>query len=153
MNPAPSYALLAVSLGGIFAAGGAVGYYAGKSSAVPVSGLQTVIGTAGGSASPEQWAGQAFDSLAGELKLTDVQRGRIKPYLAATADRVFFERDRALLQMHLRLLEVHDALAKEHALTEAQQKRLAQSRAKLKTSILGRFSGILRTETGALPDL
>ena len=152
MNPASSYALLAVSLGGIFAAGGAVGYVVGKGAPPSPPLVEGVIGTAPG-ASPEQWAGQAFESLAGDLKLTEAQRGKVRPYLAATAERVFVERDRALLQMHLRLLEVHDALTKETVLTETQKKRLAQSRAKLKATILARFAGILQTETGLLPDL
>ena len=152
MNPLPSYTLLALSLGGIFAAGGAVGYFVGKGATSPAPPLEQVIGTAPG-ASPEQWAGQAFDSLAVDLKLTEAQRGIVRPYLEATAESVFKERDRALLQMHLRLLDVHKALAKETMLTEAQKKRLAQSRAKLKASILGRFAGILKTEGGLLPDL
>lgn len=152
MNPLPSYALLAVSLGGIFAAGGAVGYYIGKGTVAPAATVDAVIGTAPG-ASPEQWAGLAFDNLAAELQLTDAQRGKVRPYLTATAERVFLERDRALLQMHLRLLEVHDTLAKEPTLAEVQKKRLAVSRAKLKVSILGRFAGLLKTETGSLPDL
>ncbi len=152
MNALPSYTLLAMSLGGIFVAGGAVGYFVGKGITPPAPALEQVIGTAPGT-SPEQWAGQAFDSLAGDLKLTEAQRGEVRPYLDATAERVFVERDRALLQMHLRLLEVHDALTREAMLNDAQKKRLAQSRAKLKASILGRFAGILKTESGLLPDL
>ena len=152
VNLLPSYALLAVSLGSIFAAGGAVGYFIGKDTTAPTSPAEALSSIAPG-ASPEQWAGQAFDNLASELALTDAQRGKVRPYLTATAERVFLERDRALLQMHLRLLEVHDTLATESALTEPQKKRLAASRAKLKASILGRFAGILKTETGSLPDL
>ena len=152
MNPLPSYTLLVVSLSGIFAAGGAVGYFVGKGSTTTTQALEQVIGTAPG-ASPKQWAGQAFDSLAGDLNLTEIQRGKVRPYLEATAERVFMERDRALLQMHLRLLEVHDILTRETMLDDAQKKRLAQSRAKLKASILGRFAGILKTEGGLLPDL
>ena len=152
MNLLPSYALLAVSLGGIFAAGGAVGYFLGKGTPAPDPLGDSMISSASGT-SPEQWAGLAFDNLAGELKLTEVQRGRVRPYLATTADRIFMERDRALLQMHLRLLEVHDTLAKEASLTEPQIKRLAVSRGKLKASILGRFAGLLKNETGSLPDL
>ncbi len=153
MNLPASYALLSLSLASIFAAGGAVGYWLGKGTPAAPAGIEAVIGTAAGATSPEQWAGQAFDGLAGELKLTENQRSRIRPYLAATAGHVFLERDRALLQMHLRLLEVHDALGKESALTPVQQKRLAQSRGRLKASILSRFSGLLKTETGSLPDL
>ena len=152
MNPFPSYALLAVSLGGIFAAGGTVGYFVGKEAPAVTPAGDAVIGTAPG-ASPELWAGQAFENLAGDLQLTESQRGKVRPYIEATAERVFGERERALFQMHLRLLEVHDALARETVLTEAQRKRLAQSRAKLKASIVGRFAGILEKERGLLPDL
>ena len=152
MNPLPSYTLLVVSLGGIFAAGGAVGYFVGKGTPPAAAALEQVIGTAPG-ASPEQWADQAFGNLAGDLNLTEAQRGKVRPYLDATAERVFVERDRALLQMHLRLLEVHDALSREAMLSEVQKKRLSQSRAKLKASILGRFASMLTTEPGLLPDL
>lgn len=153
MNAAPSYALLVLSLGGIFAAGGTAGYFWGKSrSAVPDAGIAQIIGTAPG-ASAGEWADDAFQRLARELDLSPEQHGRVRPYLTAAADRVFVERDRALLQMHLRLLEVHDALAREPALNDTQKKRLAHSRAKLKDSILARFAAILRSETGSLPDL
>lgn len=152
MIPFSSYGPLALSLSGIFAAGGAVGYYLGKGAVAPAGAVEAVIGTAPG-ASPEQWAEQAFTSLAGELQLTEDQRLKVKPHLTAAAERVFMERDRALLQMHLRLLEVHDSLARETTLDAAQQKHLVRSRAKLKASILSRFATILRSETGSVPDL
>lgn len=152
MSAASSYGLLVLSLGSIFAAGGAVGYYAGKGAVLPMAGGETVIGTAPGS-SPQQWAEQAFMSLDAELQLNEAQRLKVRPYLTAAAERVFTERDRALLQMHLRLLEVHDSLVREGALDALQQKRLAASRAKLKASILSRFAGILQNETGSVPDL
>jgi hypothetical protein len=91
--------------------------------------------------------------LVADLELTPEQQGRVKPFLNTAADRVFMERDRALLQMHLRLLEVHKTLAKDAALREPQKKRLAASRAKLKDSILSRFGSLLKTESGSLPDL
>ena len=152
MTPLPTYGLLAVSLGGIFAAGGAVGYYLGKGTPPPAAATIASIENSPG-ASPEQWAGLAFDRLAAELKLSDSQRLKVRPYLASTAERVFLERDRALLQMHLRLLEVHNLLLREPLLDDVQKKQLSASRAKLKAFILSGFSAILRNDEGAVPDL
>lgn len=153
MNSTRSYALLALSLGGIFAAGGAVGYWLGKGQGTSTApGITDNIGTVAG-ASPQDWADQAMTRLVSDLELTPEQQSRVRPFLTSAADRVFVERDRALLQMHLRLLEVHDSLARDAALREPQKKRLATSRAKLKDSILARFASLLKTETGSLPDL
>ncbi len=152
MSPLASYSLLAVSLGSLFAAGGAVGYWVGHREVAAPAALEEAIGAASG-ASPQRWAEQALDRLAGDLELTAAQRLAAQPHLELAADRVFRERDRALLQMHLRLLEVHDTLARDLALTPAQAKRLAQSRAKLKASILARFAPILEAEHGSLPEL
>ena len=66
MSPPISYGLLVISLGGIFAAGGSIGYFMGKDSqpaADPAAGL--ISSNAG--ASPETWADQAFENLAGDL--------------------------------------------------------------------------------------
>ena len=147
---ASSYALLAVSLGGIFAAGGSLGYVLGKRASPAPDRVEAMIGAANGT-SPQQWADQAYQNLAGDLKLTDDQRLKIRPFLLTAAGQVFLERDRALLQMHLRLLEVHDTLAREASLDEEQKKRLLQSRVKLKASILARFADILGTIPGSLP--
>lgn len=152
MNLLPTYGLLALSLGGIFAAGGAVGYYFGKGAPQPTPALVATNGNSPG-ASPEQWAGLAFDRLAAELKLSDSQRLKVRPYLASTAERVFHERDRALLQMHLRLLEVHDLILQEVLLDDVQKQRLSVSRAKLKAFILSGFAAILRSDEGSMPDL
>jgi hypothetical protein len=154
VSPPISYGLLVISLGGIFAAGGSIGYFMGKDSrpaaaADPAAGW---IGSASG-ASPETWADQAFESLAGDLKLSADQRQKVRPYLNSASGRVFVERDRALLQMHLRLLEVHNSLAKETSLDPAQKKRLMGSRAKLKAFILSRFAVLLKNESVSLPDL
>lgn len=152
MSPPLSYGLLVISLSGIFAAGGTVGYFMGKDSrpaADPVTGL---IGTAPG-VSAETWADQAFESLAGDLKLTAEQRQKVRPYLASAAGSIFVERDRALLQMHLRLLEVHDSLTREMSLDTAQKRRLTASRAKLKAFILSRFALLLKAHPVSLPDL
>ncbi len=152
MSPRSAVSLLALSLGGIFAAGGAVGYWVGRGEIAAPIGLEDAIGSAPG-ASPQRWAEQALERLAGDLQLTGEQRLAVQPHLEVAADRIFRERDRALLQMHLRLLEVHDTLARELGLEPGQAKRLAQSRAKLKASILARFASLLQAEHGSLPEL
>ena len=153
-----SYPLLALVLGGLFAAGGTAGYYIGKNqtSGPTASGAgfeSPAAISAQNRGSAAEWADAACGRLAGDLGLSPDQTGKIRPLLAHTSELVFLEHDRALLQMHLRILEAHDALAKDASLTAPQKKRLAQSRAKLKDSILSRFAAILRSDTGALPDL
>lgn len=154
-----SYPLLATVLGGLLAAGGSAGYYIGKNhsgsanpnvtaAASSPDAILTPNRTAAG-----EWADQARERLTADLGLSSGQNEKIRPLLDHAADEVFRERDRSLLQMHLRLLEVHDTLAKEGDLSEPQKNRLAQSRAKLKDSILSRFAAILRSDTGTLPDL
>jgi hypothetical protein len=148
--------VLALSLAAIFSAGGLTGYVVGKKSAVSAAGAdhgQAVSPSPEGT--PEQWAQNAFKGLAADLQLTEPQRAMLKPYLNTMSEQVFRERDRALLQIHLRLLEAHDFLAasKDPPLTAEQLKRLDRSRAKLKAFILNRFADILRTNPGALPDL
>jgi len=152
VSPLPSYTLLALSLGGIFAAGGTVGYLAGKRPGPAQDPAISTISTTN-STSPEQWADQAFENLAGDLKLTAPQRLKMRPFLLEAAGKVFMERDRALFQMHLRLLEAHDTLASESNLDPSQQKRLKQSRDKLKASISARFADILRDNPSAVPEL
>lgn len=154
MSLPASPALLAIPLAAIFLAGGTAGYFVGKRSAVPASAPDTTISTAP-ETSPEQWARSAFHSLAEDLQLSEAQRTRLKPYLSSMSEQVFQDRDRALLQIYLRLLEAHDFLAgsQDPPLDEDQRKKLARSRAKLKAFILGRFADILRTNPGALPDL
>lgn len=150
-----SYPLLALVLGGLFAAGGTMGYYIGKNqTAGPLPGLsESDAGPGANRASAAEWAEAACTRLTGDLGLTEVQTGKIRPLLSHTSELVFLERDRALLQMHLRLLEVHDLLAKDGTLSAPQKNRLARSRAKLKDSILSRFAAILRSNTGAIPEL
>lgn len=153
---ASSPALLAGSLAAIFLAGGTAGFFAGRKSLSPALALTVdPVVSAAPEASPEEWAQSAFNGLARDLQLSEVQRSRLKPYLNTVSEQVFHERDRALLQIHLRLLEAHDFLAasKDPPLNEEQVKRLARSRAKLKAFILGRFADILRTNPGAMPNL
>lgn len=151
----PSPAVLALSLAAIFSAGGVAGYFVGKKSASPVSLTDAAPPMPSPEGTPEQWAQNAFKGLAADLQLSEAQRAMLKPYLNTMSEQVFRERDRALLQIHLRLLEAHDFLAesKDPPLSEEQVKKLARSRAKLKAFILNRFADILRTNPGALPDL
>ena len=60
------------------------------------------------------------------------------------ASAIFADQERALFQMHLRLLELHDTLAKEGAMSTQQLKRLGLSRAKLKELIIRKFPRMVR---------
>ena len=92
----------------------------------------------------DAWVVSASRSLVEDLKLDENQRGKLRAQLEPVAEAIFSDRERALFQMHLRLLEFHDQLAKNTAMTDVQLKRLASSRAKLKNLIITNYPNMVR---------
>jgi hypothetical protein len=90
-------------------------------------------------ATPASWISSASGNLARDLQLNDAQKTRVSQHLQPVAAAIFEDRERTLFQMHLRLLELHDTLAKDPSLTPAQIKRLASSRAELRERIIRTF--------------
>ncbi|MBP7949761.1 MAG: hypothetical protein KA004_08910 [Verrucomicrobiales bacterium] len=129
--------LLGGTLSGLFAAGVGAGYFVAKHPATPTDPQPA----APPKIVAKDWWSKSLETLSGNLHLSDAQRQRVVPLLQATADRIFLNRDRALFQMHLQLLDFHDVLQREpNLLDEDQQQQLARLREALRRRITGQFS-------------
>jgi hypothetical protein len=132
------YGILVLSLLGLFASGLWIGR---MTSPRPEQAAQTAVDTPSG---PDAWVAAASRGLANDLQLDDAQQQQVRQKLNPVAAAIFSDQERALFQMHLRLLELHDTLAKEGSLNAQQIKRLATSRAKLKNLIIRKFPRLVR---------
>ena len=90
------------------------------------------------------WSADALGALSAHLDLTPEQIETLTPILAGTSEKVTRERERALFQIHLNILKVHDDV-RPH-LTPQQQKELDSSREKMLDSIRERFSSLIGDE-------
>lgn len=114
------------------------------------SGSGYVFGSLGGKASsdralaprtPSEWSGEALNALAANLSLTPDQVETLSPILEKAGQSVTKERERALFQIHLNILKVHDDI--RPTLEPEQQKELDLSRKKMVTLIESRFSSLI----------
>jgi hypothetical protein len=137
---------LAACLGTLFASGLAIGYRFGqhtsRSSTAPL---------ADPTISPADWTSRACEALQNDLDLSPAQGERVRSHIATASQGIFVDRERALLQIHLRILEVHDLLASDASLDDHQKVRLKASRAKLRRLITSRFADLLREAPDSLP--
>jgi len=92
----------------------------------------------------ETWLDTASRGLVRELKLSADQERQVREQLLPVSAELHADQERALFQMHLRLLLFHDSLAASGTLSGEQAKRLGLSRAKLKSLIIGRFPDKVR---------
>jgi len=139
-------ATLAACLATLFASGLAIGYRLGEQRAAtaPVSSMEETV-------SPDDWTSRACDALQRDLALSPEQSDRIRSHLTEASRGIFLDRERALLQIHLRILEVHDILARDTSLNDQQKLRLKASRAKLRSLITSKFADLLRDSPDSLP--
>jgi len=86
----------------------------------------------------------ASQGLVRELGLSPDQQRQVRDQLVPVSAALYADQERALFQMHLRLLLFHDSLAASGVLDPKQAKRLAASRAKLRSLIVGRFPDMVR---------
>lgn len=133
MHVLAKYGRLALALAAIFLSGQAIGWLL----AVRSSEAHQEVPS-----DPERWQEYMLARLREELKLTPEQEEPVRQRLAETAQRMQRDRDRALFQIHLQLLKLHDELGP--TLTPDQQKTLAESRRKLTQSIRQKFPKLLR---------
>lgn len=96
------------------------------------------------------WVDTAVRKLAEELKLDEAQQATARENLTPVAASIFADQERALFQMHLRLLELHDTLAKAGNLAPDQVQRLGRSRLKLKELIIEKFPRMVRENPSPL---
>jgi hypothetical protein len=128
-----SYGILVLSLLALFASG----IFIGRMTA-PVS-RQIAAPANAVPSDADAWVAAASGKLANDLNLDDAQRLMVRQQLDPVAQSIFADRERALFQIHLRLLELHDTLAKQGSLSDPQLKRLAASRTKLRELIIRTF--------------
>lgn len=133
MNFLAKYGRLALALAAIFLSGQAIGWMLAVRSSEAHQGVPT---------DPERWREQMLARLRKELQLTPEQEEPVRQYLANTAQRMQRDRDRAMFQIHLQLLKLHDELGP--TLTPDQQKTLAESRRQLAQSLQLKFPELLR---------
>lgn len=88
---------------------------------------------------PDVWAARAAERLSADLKLAPAVRDQLHATLVPVANEMFSDRERALFQMHLRLLSAHDQIASKVDLDDSQRQRLSQSRNRLKSLIIRNF--------------
>jgi hypothetical protein len=133
-----SYGILVLSLSALFASG----VFVGRLTA-PVS-KQALRPVAAIPADADSWVQAASRGLVKDLKLDAAQQEKARQQLEPVALAIFADQERALFQMHLRLLGFHDSLAKEGTLSDSQLARLRVSRTKLKELIVRKFPRMVR---------
>jgi hypothetical protein len=147
LSPAVQRSLpLVLSLTTLFAAGLALGYRLGSSrQPAPATTRQE------SSHSADEWASNASLALERDLSLSPSQSALVRSHLTTVSRGIFLERDRALFQIHLRLLEAHDILSKDLTLANTQRSRLKASREKLRALITEKFAPLLKDLPDASP--
>lgn len=133
-----TYGILALSLLVLFGSGIVTGRLTAPRSLPPVATATAATKT------PEGWLDAAAQGLVRELRLNPEQEQQVREQLLPVSTALHADQERALFQMHLRLLLFHDSLAASGTLNGGQTKRLGQSRAKLKSLIIGRFPDRVR---------
>ena len=134
------YGVIAGSLAVLFASGIAAGYKWGRTGG-PSS--QAVTTTGHTETTPEQWRENAAAALQNDLGLTDGQTDSIRRSLVAPSQGIFEERHKANLKIHLRLLEVHDTLARDVDLSDKQKALLKHRRDQLRGLIREKFRDLI----------
>jgi hypothetical protein len=133
-----SYGILVLSLLALFASGVFIGRMTSprtKQAASPAISVPT---------NTDAWVEAASSGLVKNLQLDEAQQRKVQQHLEPVAFAIFADQERALFQMHLRLLELHDTLSSSGNLNEIQTTRLAVSRAKLKALIIDKFPNLVR---------
>jgi hypothetical protein len=96
------------------------------------------------------WTGRALAALRTELGLAPDQEAALAPVLAAAAQRMELDRERALFQIHLQVLQAHDEI-RPH-LRPDQLPELERMRARLEREIKRRFAGFLTDPAQPSPE-
>jgi hypothetical protein len=94
------------------------------------------------SADSDQWTREMLARLRSDLELTDAQVKAIEPRLRETSQQIQQERDRAMFQIHLHLVKLHDDLAP--SVTPEQKIKLDRSRQNLIELMKRKFPHFLR---------
>ncbi len=135
------YGLITVCLGVLFASGIVAGFRWGQHHTVSQTTVAPIPDTP--ELTPEQWGENAAAALQKDLDLTVEQTDKIRGSIAGPARRIFEEKHRGSLKIHLRLLEAHDTLTRDAGLTDKQMNRLKVRREQLRQHILEKFKALI----------
>ncbi|MFY7818642.1 MAG: hypothetical protein ACOVRB_09790 [Akkermansiaceae bacterium] len=135
-----TYGIIAISLLALFGSGVVVGRLTAPSKA-PANQTQQIPHNAA------DWAEKACQALVRQLALTPDQEAKLRTELAPVSEAMHASQERALLQMHLRLLHFHDTLEAKGILDPNQAQLLSRSRVQLLKLIRKRFSPTLDSDT------
>lgn len=151
--PVSQYWKVAAALLVIFLSGQGIGYVLGMRSRVddpakPPPGA-AMTEAPGPALDPQNWADAALDGLRKNLNLTDEQVEAIRPEIVAAGGKVNAERERALFQIYLYLLDIHRQISPQ--LDDDQREQLRLSEEKLKQTIRTRFSALWDESSAGSP--
>ncbi len=131
--------LIALCLPVLFGSGVALGWVLGQRSTPPT----TLPPTPSPTATATDWAHLAHTSFTRKMRLTPSEAQTAQPILLATAERIFQDRERDQLTLHLQVLKLHDDLA---AAIPAKALQIKASQELLRSAIMKKFHNILDTE-------
>jgi len=97
------------------------------------------------------WTDRAMKTLSQELNLTAEQERNIRPLLQEASRKMDIDRERALFQLHMQVLRVHDDLRAQ--LRPDQVPALERMRLRLQDDIKRRFAPLLKDPAQPAPDL
>jgi hypothetical protein len=138
MNRTLQRGKVALALLVIFASGIAVGWFGRDARKAPLEPAALANNTADAA---RHWTDRAIITLSQELQLTAGQEQEIRPLLHEASRKMDLDRERALFQLHLQVLRVHDEM--RHLLRPDQVPALERMRARLQQDIKLRFAPLL----------
>ncbi|MEI7911551.1 MAG: hypothetical protein WCK77_18105 [Verrucomicrobiota bacterium] len=148
MNRTLQRGKVALALLVILASGIAVGWFGREARKTPVEAAPPAHNTADAAT---HWTDRAMVTLGQELQLTAEQAQTIRPLLQEASRKMDLDRERALFQLHLQVLRVHDEL-RPH-LRADQVPALERMSLRLQQDIKTRFAPLLKDPAHPAPDL
>ncbi|KAB2638630.1 MAG: hypothetical protein DVB26_07810 [Verrucomicrobia bacterium] len=139
---------VALALLVILASGIALGWYGHDVRKAPV---EISSGPNNAADAATHWTDRAMVTLSQELQLTAGQQQKIRPVLQEASRKMDLDRERALFQLHLQVLRVHDEL-RPH-LRPDQVPALERMSLRLRQDIKTRFAPLLKDPALPPPDL
>ncbi|MEI7956119.1 MAG: hypothetical protein WCJ66_13200 [Verrucomicrobiota bacterium] len=139
---------VAVALLVILASGIAVGWYGHEVRNPPLAPAPPPSNSA---EAASHWTDRAIVTLGRELQLSTEQQKKIRPVLQEASRKMDLDRERALFQLHLQVLRVHDEL-RPH-LQPDQLPPLERMSLRLREDIKQRFAPLLKDPSTPSPDL
>lgn len=133
------YGILLLSLAALFCSGLLIGRITAPAA------TERTAAAAPTAHATESWLESAGRSLKRDLQLSPAQETALQGELEVTSVALRDDQERALFQMHLRLLVLHDSMARSGALNPDQTRKLADSRSKLKRLIIAKFPDMVRS--------